>query len=500
MTLKLTTSLVALSAVLATPVFADVTAADVWTNQQNLFASMGGTLSGDLAADGTVSPELNFILPEAFGSLQIKADAITLSENGDGSVTITYPSPMTVSIAGGIANEGSFAADLIITNNAHTSTATGDAGDITYETTGSGMEIDFADLSVDGADVDNMEITGGMSIDEWTNTSRVTEGDLITVTGQSSVGTSEMDFAFIVDNVTSKTTQTTQPATATINASLPAGGSDVMNLSQALRDGLSFTVESTAEGNTSSSVVTLNGEELNSQETTTGSQTVSLALGENGIVMNVDASEMNMKMFDPNLFPAPLEFAMEAVTAIYDLPLNASEEVQDFRIATSLQGITIGDTIWGLIDPAGQLPRDPAEVSFDITGLGTNGMDLLDFAALAQSFGPPPIQVDEVTIENLKIAAVGAEVSAQGAMTLDWADLQTFAGMPRPEGSVTVNVNGANQLMDTLVNMGLLPAEQLAMPRLMMGMFATPVGDDQLESVIEVNAEGHLLANGQRLQ
>ena len=203
MTLKLTTSLVALSAVLATPAFADVTAADVWANQQNLFASMGGTLSGDLAADGTVSPELNFILPEAFGSLQIKADAITLSENGDGSVTITYPSPMTVSIAGGIANEGSFAADLIITNNAHTSTATGDAGDITYETTGSGMEIDFADLSVDGADVDNMEITGGMSIDEWTNTSRVTEGDLITVTGQSSVGTSEMDFAFIVDNVTS---------------------------------------------------------------------------------------------------------------------------------------------------------------------------------------------------------------------------------------------------------------------------------------------------------
>jgi hypothetical protein len=38
------------------------------------------------------------------------------------------------------------------------------------------------------------------------------------------------------------------------------------------------------------------------------------------------------------------------------------------------------------------------------------------------------------------------------------------------------------------------------MPRMMLGMFATPVGDDMLTSTIEVNAEGHVLANGQRLR
>ncbi|WP_375281139.1 DUF2125 domain-containing protein [Pseudooctadecabacter sp.] len=181
-------------------------------------------------------------------------------------------------------------------------------------------------------------------------------------------------------------------------------------------------------------------------------------------------------------------------------PLNASDEAQDFRAATSLTGITMADTIWNLFDPAGQLPRDPADITFDLTGLGTNGVDLLDFATLSQMAGPPPVQVDEVTIENLRIAAVGAEATAAGAMTFDWTDFQTIPGMPRPEGAVTINLNGANALMDTLVEMGFVPAEDLMMPRMMMGMFATPVGDDMLESVIEVNDQGHVLANGQRLQ
>jgi hypothetical protein len=37
--------------------------------------------------------------------------------------------------------------------------------------------------------------------------------------------------------------------------------------------------------------------------------------------------------------------------------------------------------------------------------------------------------------------------------------------------------------------MGLIPEDQAMMPRMMLGMFATPVGDDMLTSTIEVNAE-----------
>ena len=180
-----------------------------------------------------------------------------------------------------------------------------------------------------------------------------------------------------------------------------------MNLSAALRDGLSLVMQSAGEGNSSVTETTLDGEPFNTQKTSTGAQEFELSFTEEGLAMNGEASAFAMTMFDPLIFPGEIQFGIGALSMDYDVPLNASDESQDFRIATSLKEVTIGEQIWGMFDPAGQLPRDPAEISFDITGLGTNGMDLLDFAAMAGLMGPPPIEVDEVTIENLRIAAVG---------------------------------------------------------------------------------------------
>jgi len=50
------------------------------------------------------------------------------------------------------------------------------------------------------------------------------------------------------------------------------------------------------------------------------------------------------------------------------------------------------------------------------------------------------------------------------------------------------------------MSMGILPEEQAMGARMMLGLFATPTGDDELSSKIEVNAEGQVLANGQRLR
>ena len=495
----LTTSLIALSAALATPALADVTAADVWANQQALIDAAGGTLAGDLSG-GSVTPELNFILPDGVASFQITADAISMTDNGDGSVTISYPSPMAFTMSGGAKGEGSFTADLVLTHDGYTAIATGEPGDITYDTDGSNLRVEIQNVTVDGSGASNFDMTGFLTMTSFSNDSRITEGNLISYVTQSMTGDSVAEFNFTADNVSSTTVQNTQPTQTSINASLPVGGSNVMNLSQAMRDGLSVMINSVGKGATSSTVTNLNGEALNRQENSTGAQTFAMTLGEEGMTFDADASDFTFLMNDPLIFPGDLEFAMTGISANYDVPLNASDEAQDFRLATSITGITMADTIWNLFDPAGQLPRDPADITFDLTGVGTSGMDLLDFAALSQMAGPPPVQVDEVTIENLRIAAVGAEATAAGAMTFDWTDFQTIPGMPRPEGAVTINLNGANALMDTLVEMGFIPAEDLMMPRMMMGMFATPVGDDMLESVIEVNDQGHVLANGQRLQ
>ncbi|MCW1952067.1 MAG: DUF2125 domain-containing protein [Octadecabacter sp.] len=501
MTYRLATSIIALSTAFVTPAMADVSAADVWSNQQALYSSMGATLSGDLSGDQLTNPEINVILPEGIASFQIKTDTVTITENSDGSVTVEYPSPMTVTVAGGAAGEGNFSASATLTHDGYTITATGNPGDISYVSAGNNLRFEIGDVSVDGAaGLEKTAIEGFMTLTNWGGTSQVTEGNLINYTAEAQVGTTEADFTFDAENVSAHSTQLTMPMTTSIAASFPVGGSDVMNLSAALRDGLSLVIQSTGEGNSSTTVTTLDGEILNTQKTSTGAQDFELSFTQEGLAMSGEASSLAMTMLDPLIFADEIELGIGALTMDYDVPLNASDEAQDFRIATGLKDVTIGDTIWGMIDPAGQLPRDPAEISFDVTGMGTNGIDLLDIAALSTLMGPPPIEVDEVTIENLRIAAVGAEATATGAMTFDWTDLQTISGIARPEGAITVNLNGANALMDKLVAMGLIPAEDLMMPRMMMGMFATPVGDDMLETVLEVNSEGHVLANGQRLQ
>jgi len=105
-----------------------------------------------------------------------------------------------------------------------------------------------------------------------------------------------------------------------------------------------------------------------------------------------------------------------------------------------------------------------------------------------------------VTLNNLSLKLGGAELTGLGDFTFDNTDLETFGGMPRPVGEVTMNIKGGNALIDSLVQMGLIPEDQAMMGRMMMGMFARSVGDDELSSKIEINDQGHVIANGQRIQ
>ncbi len=315
----LTTSLIALSAALATPALADVTAADVWANQQALIDAAGGTLAGDLSG-GSVTPELNFILPEGEASFQITADAISMTDNGDGSVTISYPSPMAITMSGGAKGEGSFTADLVLTHDGYTAIATGQPGDIAYDTDGSNLRVEIQNVSVDGSGASNFDMTGFLTMTEFSNDSRITEGNLISYVTQSMTGDSVAEFNFTADNVSSTTIQNTQPTQTSINASLPVGGSNILNLSKAIRDGLSVMINSVGKGTTSSTVTNLNGEALNRQENSTGAQTFAVTLGEEGMTLDADASDFTFLMNDPLIFPGDLEFAMAGISANYDFP------------------------------------------------------------------------------------------------------------------------------------------------------------------------------------
>jgi hypothetical protein len=56
-------------------------------------------------------------------------------------------------------------------------------------------------------------------------------------------------------------------------------------------------------------------------------------------------------------------------------------------------------------------------------------------------------------------------------------------------------------LLDSLIEMGLVGEDDAIAARLMMGLFTVAgPSEDELNSRLEVNEAGHVLANGQRLR
>lgn len=205
------------------------------------------------------------------------------------------------------------------------------------------------------------------------------------------------------------------------------------------------------------------------------------------------------------LSDSPLPFPVKVGIKEYGLgvkmPLSASETPQDFSARVTLDSLTVNDEVWGMIDPLKALPREPATLIAELTGSATLPHDLADpeqAEKLAED--EMPVMLNSLSLDRLTVVGAGASVEGDGAFTFDNSDMTTFEGFPRPEGKIDLRLKGLNTLIENLAKLGVVPSDQVMGARMMLGLFTTPVGEDELTSTIEVNAEGHVIANGQRLQ
>lgn len=210
-------------------------------------------------------------------------------------------------------------------------------------------------------------------------------------------------------------------------------------------------------------------------------------------------TNLAMSMQSPDIpLPSISAFIAESGMA-FTFPMVMSEDPQDYKLAFAYRGLTVEDSIWDLFDPQGILPRDPATISLDLSGKMEWLIDLLSGAE--PEAGEIPALVYDVAINDLTIDLAGASIEGSGAFELNHDDYLSFDGIPAPIGDASFVITGANGLLDNLVEMGLMPEEQVLGVRMMMGIFATPgEGDDVLTSTIETTADGQVFANGQRLK
>ncbi len=472
---------------------ADVTAGQVWEDLKDnlaVYGEDGLTVGSEEAGNGTVTvTDLELSMSDEYSSVTATVGTVVFTENGDGTVTVTMPEsyPIVLDIEGTPVNLTMFQTGMNLI-------VSGEADDIQYD-----MSADTYGLRVDSIeDVEgDMMLTVNKVVSSFGSTAE--EGgretgyhvaassiDLLVdvkepggegyIVGSGKIDNFETRFgAFLPDGI-----DYDNPEDMFVKGFGFEGGYEF--------SGANYLFDFSADGEQAAGTVQM-GE---------GSLKASLESAEVSYRVNTKNVAITLQT---NQLPFPVNVSAAEYGVNFFMPLESTDEPVAFGTGIVLADLAVNEELWSMVDPSGTLPHDPATVLLDLTGTAKLFFDFLDPEQMeAAASSDIPGELNSLTLESLKIAAVGAMIEGTGAFTFDNTDLVTFDGLPRPIGEVNLAISGANGLIDNLIAMGLLPEEQAMMGRMMMGMFARSVGDDQLESKLEINEEGHVLANGQRLQ
>lgn len=174
------------------------------------------------------------------------------------------------------------------------------------------------------------------------------------------------------------------------------------------------------------------------------------------------------------------------------MPFSTGGAFEQAKVFMDLQDISVSETIWSMIDPGQVIARDPINMTIDVTANVKSNVDWSDPEAAFDSGNPMDIgEVQDVSINEISFNAAGAAVLAQGMATID-----NSMGFPFPTGNVNITLNGIQGLANGLVELGLIPGEQVGMMMGMMMAFAAPGSQaDEFTSNIEFSPNG-VTANG----
>lgn len=493
---------------MATVASADLTAVDVWNDWKSYIESSGYNMTASEAERGDTVEVTNLNLrmdiedDEGDGAFTVTLPTLNFVGQNDGSVSIEMPTEATMAMTFSPEVNEDVDVNLDLLQTAPTMVATGDPADLTYTYTSDAIQTILRNVTIDGVSVGPEIAQVDVTMSNVAQTTRMTVGDLRVVTQDMSAETVTYDVAFNDPESDEAFKLNGQVNGLVLDGSgnLPLE-TEPQDLNAMLDDG--FTGNGTFKTQGGFYDLSFNSEDGSgtANATSTGSE-LAVALGPDGIRYDVTQTGVDVNMLLTE-FPLPLSFAAQEVGTRILVPVQRATEAQDFEMGITLGAFTMSDVIWGLFDPTGQLPRDPATLAVDLSGKAKVLFDYLDPAQMTvlEETGAVPGELNALTLNKLELDAVGARLTGSGDFVFDNSDTTTFDGLPRPEGAVDLTLVGGNGLIDKLVGMGLLPEDQAMGARMMMGLFAVPgEGQDTLNSKIEVNDQGHVLANGQRIR
>jgi hypothetical protein len=485
--------------------YAEVTAQEVWADWKTYMSSVGyevtGTesTSGDTLTVSDVSMSMN--MPEDDGTITVEMGALEFTESGDGTVAVAMPSTMPMRISG---QDDGKKFDVVVSyaQSGYSMIVSGDPDAMNYNYSASQVKLALDSISVDGkkmpADLARVDVT----MTNVTSSTQMKLAEMRDYSQRMSVGSLNYDIAF------SDPESEDKGALTGSLQELSFQGAGIMPLEMSTADfqamlasGFAFDgAFEYASGNSSMNAVG-DGEAFSFTGSSKGGK---LGVKMDATQIAYDASQKGISInVTTNQLPFPISVEMAETGFSLKMPVAKSKEKQDFSMAVKLANFTMSEMIWSMFDPGAVLPRDPATIALDVSGKAKVLVNFLDpkVAETLNQLEAAPGELHALDINELVVSAAGSKLTGKGSFTFDNNDLTTFDGMPAPSGVANLKLVGANGLMDKLIQMGLMSDSDAMGARMMMGMLAVPGDDpDTLKSKIEINGQGHISANGQRIK
>ena len=501
---KRASSTAVLAILAGTGAFADVTPEEVWQNWQDMSTSAGQTVTSTSAGrDGdTLVVEGVTITYDKDGSSFTSAIAqIDFTDNGDGTVDVTTSDSYEMSLKAPAAKdiEGAVPTDLKITltQPEMVVTASGTVDALSYEFEGPSLIAKFepgdaASEAQGSLEVALTDLSGKYLVEGEGEAKKITSDFAATslkLTGAGKDAANKSDVTF---------TATIADLAGDSNGNF-LGAAAMADMAKALQSGFAIN------GNFSHGAMTFDLgviEDSKPTKITGGSEggDMSFAMDATHLQFGAGGKALNLTINSADIPFPELKVGYQEAAFNLLMPVGKSDAPADFAFLTKLVGFTVSDEVWGMVDPAGSLPRDPATVIIDTKGKVTMTTDLFDEAAMAALGETPPGDLNALDVTELKASVAGAELTGAGAFTFDNTDKTTFPGVPLPTGKMDLKLTGGNTLLDKLVEMGLLPQDQAMGFKMMVSMFANSATDkDEMTSTLEFKDKG-FYANGQKLQ
>ncbi|WP_164512369.1 DUF2125 domain-containing protein [Oceaniglobus ichthyenteri] len=489
----------ALALTLASPAAADLTAQQVWDSWKNLGANMGQsiTVGTETMTNGILSlNDVAIAMDVPDGQFTSTLSNITLAPQ-DGTVLITMSPQYDMRVK--LDPEDDEAVDMtlqLVTPGLQT-TASGSLENIRYDFTAPEIAMSIVEMMVDGKPVD-------MDLDVAVNG---LAGHYLIDSSEGFGFESVVDIATLIVDMEGRDLETPgsgvslKAAYQDIRAENSGQGAGLSNMADPAALFAPDTVlESGYTHNGGSFTLDVSDPEEGSFTFASTTAAGSLdAVIVDGTMMYAGESQSLDLTVSGAAIPFPeLSATLDEFGFALEMPVVKTDAPADFGLTLILDGLSVSDVLWSMIDPSGALPRDPATLLVDLGGQATMLVDPTDPAALDTDAAPGELHA--LKLDALRLSIAGAELTGEGGFTFDNSDLVTFDGFPAPDGEINLKLVGGNTLLDKLVQMGLLPQDQAMGARMMMGLFAVPSGDDTLTSKIQVTPDGAISANGQRLQ